>query len=176
MPGALAEVGSITLREEHDLLASADGQEAIARGLFEGLAAYFETRPLAARIGPEAESPGDHPEPRTGVGPPFVAPAAGSPELRLRLTNTGTAAWPSGMAIVAGWEATELPYLPQPPAELVALDPEVPALEPGESVVVSVDLPAPPEGRAVAWVGLRAGSDLLADSGSPALQVSSQPD
>ncbi len=51
MPGALSEVGSITLREEHDLLATAEGQDAIAGGLFDGLVEYLGRRQVAARVG-----------------------------------------------------------------------------------------------------------------------------
>ena len=175
MPGALAEVGSINLRDEHDLLASADGQDAVAAGLFEGLVAHFGARDLAARIGFENEVPGDRPDELDGLGPPFDAPVLESP-VRLRLTNTGTEPWPDGMALVIGWEVTDLPYLPQPPNALVPLGNEIPALAPGESVVVEATLPAAPSGRSVAWIGLQAGNDLLADAGSPALQLSSRPD
>ena len=175
MPGALAEVGSINLLEEHDLLASAEGQDAIAAGLFEGLADHFGARPLAARIGLEGEAPGERPEALQGTGPPFVAPPLQAP-LRLRLTNTGTETWPAGMSLVAGWEVTDLPYLPQPPDDLVRLGNEIPALAPGESVVVEAALPAAAAERSVAWIGLRHGNDLLAEAGSPPLQLSSQPD
>ncbi len=49
---------------------------------------------------------------------------------------------------------------------------EIPALAPGESVVVSVDLPPGPDGgRSVAWISLRDGNVTLADLGSPALQL-----
>jgi N-acetylmuramoyl-L-alanine amidase len=175
MPSALAEVGSINLLEEHDLLASAAGQDAIAAGLFEGIAGHLGARPLAARIGLDGEAPGERPEALDGTGPPFVAPAAPSP-LRLRLTNTGTQPWPAGMSLVAGWEMTDLPYLGQPPDDLVPVGNEIPALSPGESVVVEAGLPAAPAEPAVAWIGLRDGNDLLADAGSPPLQLSSQPD
>ena len=44
MPSALDEVGSISLRAEHDLLASDAGQDAVAAGLFDGLTDYFGSR------------------------------------------------------------------------------------------------------------------------------------
>ena len=40
MPVVLYEVGSITLRAEHDLLASEAGQQTVAAGLFDGLASF----------------------------------------------------------------------------------------------------------------------------------------
>ena len=175
MPGALAEVGSINLLEEHDLLASAEGQEAVAAGLFDGLARHLGARPLAARIGLETETPGERPEALDGTGPPFVASPLTAP-LRLRLTNTGIEPWPAGMSLVAGWEMTELPYLGQPPSGLVPLGNDIPTLAPGESVVVEAVLPAVPAERSVAWIGLRGGNGLLAEAGSPPLQLSSQPD
>ena len=51
MPVVLSEVGSITLRSEHDLLASPRGQQAVAEGLLDGIAGFFAERELAARIG-----------------------------------------------------------------------------------------------------------------------------
>jgi N-acetylmuramoyl-L-alanine amidase len=176
MPGALAEVGSITLRQEHDLLASPAGQDAVAAGLFDGLVAYFGSRALAGRIAPAEEVPGERPQAAEGDGPPFRAATAAAGVLRLRITNTGTAGWPVGMSLAAGWGQTELPYLPQPPGDLVALDADLPRLAPGESVVVVVELPRAPAGQAVVWVGLRSGADLLTDTGSPPFQLTSAPD
>ena len=49
MPGTLSEVGSISLRAEQDLLSTAAGQAAAARGVYDGLAAYLGTRPQAVR-------------------------------------------------------------------------------------------------------------------------------
>jgi hypothetical protein len=55
------------------------------------------------------------------------------------------------------------------------LEVEIPALAPGESVLVSVQLPAAPAGgRAVAWISLRDGTATLADRGSPALQLATE--
>jgi hypothetical protein len=95
--------------------------------------------------------------------------------LRLRLTNTGTAEWPEGAGLVAGWESTDAPYLAHAPEDLAPLDIEIPALAPGESVLVAVELPRPPgNGRAVAWISLMDGSATLADRGSPALQLATR--
>lgn len=174
MPSALAEVGSISLRPEHDLLASAAGQDAVARGLFDGLLAHFGDRELAGRIGVAGETAWLAPEAVDGNGPPFWPPVAPDGRLELRLTNTGTADWPAGMELVAGWEAADRPYLAQAPDDLESLDVDVPSLAPGESLVVTVQLPPPPSGaRAVAWISLRDGEATLADVGSPALQLSS---
>ena len=175
MPVALAEVGSITLREEHDLLATPAGQDAVASGLFDGLAAFFGDREFAARIGLAGSVPGDSPEPVDGDGPPFWASLVPDGPLELRLTNTGTAAWPSEVRLVAGWEVSDEPYLARPPQGLEPLATDVPALAPGESVVVSVELPVAPAGRALAWISLESGDATTADGGSPALQLASQP-
>jgi N-acetylmuramoyl-L-alanine amidase len=176
MPGALSEVGSINLRDEHDLLASPGGQDAVAAGLFDGLSGFFASRDLAARIAPEGEMPGAAPEPIPGDGPPYwPAPAPDGP-VRLRLTNTGTEAWPAGVELVAGWEETELPYLAAAPGDLEPLAVEVPDLGPGESVVLEVLLPAAASGRSVAWITLRSGGVPLSDVGSPPLQLSTGAD
>lgn len=173
MPVVLAEVGSITLRQEHDLLVDAAGQAAVAAGLHDGLAAFLGQRELAGRIG-LADVGTTVPEPVEGTGPPFWPPVAPEGQFRLRLTNTGTEAWPSGAELVAGWEPSEQPYLARAPARLQPLAVDVPALSPGESVVVSVALPEATGGRALAWISLRAGEATLADRGSPALQLSSE--
>ena len=171
MPGALSEVGSITLREEHDLLATAEGQEAIAGGLFDGLVDYLGQRQAAGRIGLADEVPGTLLPELSGSGPLFEARPGPDGPVELRLTNTGTEAWPSGMHLVAGWEASDLPYLPAAPGDLAQLGVAVPSLGPGESVVVVVDLPEPPVGRALAWIGLS--SPDFANLGSAALQLRS---
>jgi len=172
MPSALAEVGSITLREEHDLLVGAEGQAAVAQGLFDGLAAYFGARELAGRIALADVPIGAAPEAVDGDGPPFWPPVLPDEALELRLTNTGTAAWPEGAELVAGWGLTDQPYLARAPDELAPVEVEIPALAPGESVLVSVQLPsAPAGGRAVGWISIRDGSATLADRGSPALQL-----
>jgi len=173
MPVVLAEVGSITLRAEHDLLATADGQESVAAGLFEGLAAYFADRPLAARIALADAAPGDVPQAVAGTGPPFWPPVVDPSALELRLTNTGTSRWPAGLELVAGWEATAEPYLRNAPTGMTVVGLEIPALSVGESFLMQVALPqAPPSGRGLAWISLRNGQTTLAEAGSPALQVS----
>jgi len=174
MPVVLAEVGSITLRAEHDLLASAEGQESVAAGLFDGLAAYFADRPFSGRVALAAAEPGGVPEAVAGTGPPFWAPVVDPSAVELRLTNTGTSRWPRGVELVFGWEATDQPYLGAAPASLTPLGEEIPALGPGESVSLRVALPSPQTRRAVAWFSLRSGQTILAEAGSPALQLSTQ--
>ncbi|MDQ4035972.1 MAG: N-acetylmuramoyl-L-alanine amidase [Chloroflexota bacterium] len=173
MPVVLTEVGSITLRSEHDLLASAVGQDAVATGLFDGVAAFLGERELAARIG-LAEGTDDRPRLVEGDGPPFRPPAVPEGPIALRLTNNGTQAWPSGGRLVAGWEASEQPYLARAPDDLDALHAEVPPLAPGESVVVTVELPPAPSGGGLAWISLRMNGATIADRGSPALQLYSK--
>ena len=174
MPVVLSEVGSITLRQEHDLLVSDEGQAAVAAGLFDGLAAYFGARELAGRIGLADAEPGSVPQAVDGNGPPFWPAMAPQGRLVLRLTNTGSASWPADFDLVAGWEATDQPYLARAPEPLESLGVEIPPLGPGESVVVSVDLPPPPDApRAVAWISLGDGNATLADRGLPALQLGS---
>ena len=173
MPAALSEVGSISMRVEHDLLASDAGQQAVADGLFDGFAEYFAERPLAARIALADDPSLDIPEPVPGTGPMFWPQVVPDGPIQLRLTNTGTESWPDRSGLVASWEATEMPYLARPPEDLEPIDAEIPALAPGESVVVTVDLPPnSSEGRSVAWISLLAGRATLADRGSPALQLS----
>jgi N-acetylmuramoyl-L-alanine amidase len=176
MPGILSEVGSVSLEAESELLSTPAGYHAAATGIFDGLAHYFATRPLAARIDalvPGGEA-GAQPTPVAGDGPPFwpaVAPTDG--QLPLRLTNTGSEPWPSGMRLEGGWGATSMPYLAAPPASLAPLDATVPALQPGESVELGVALPAAPAGgRQVAWITLT-GPDgtALTERGSPPLQL-----
>jgi N-acetylmuramoyl-L-alanine amidase len=174
MPVVLSEVGSITLRQEHDLLVSPEGQSAVARGIVDGLAAFLGDRPMAARIGLADKEHGWVPDEAPGAGPPFWPEVAPEGPFEFRVTNTGTAPWPAGMTLVAGWGTTDEPYLASAPQELSDLDIEVPPLAPGESVIVPVDLPPPPAAsRAVAWISLSAGGSTLADDGSPALQLGS---
>ncbi|MGI8829066.1 MAG: N-acetylmuramoyl-L-alanine amidase family protein [Candidatus Limnocylindria bacterium] len=175
MPVVLAEVGSITLRAEHDLLATADGQAAVADGLHDGLAAFFAQRELAARIGLADGSAGAAPPITDGDGPPFWAPLAPDGAVRLRITNTGTADWAAGAQLVSGWEISDEPYLYAAPDDVRPLAAALPALAPGESVEVDVDLGvAPGPGRALAWISLSVGNDVMSDHGSPALQLASR--
>jgi N-acetylmuramoyl-L-alanine amidase len=173
MPTILSEVGSITLRDEHDLLASAAGQDAVASGLFAGLVDYFGQREQAVRIGLEEMEVGAVPDPVAGDGPPYLAwPAPDLGAWRIRLTNTGTQPVAEGGRILAGWEASDAPYLYLPPAALVEVGAPLPAMAPGESVVLTVELPDPPQAdRALAWISLGTGASTLADIGSPALQL-----
>jgi hypothetical protein len=177
VPAVLTEVGSITLAAEHDLLLSPRGQAAAAQGIASGLSAYFADRPLAVRFDallPGGEA-GSVPTAVEGSGPPFWAPdlpadrvAAGLP---LRLTNTGTTAWPSGLAVLAGWGPSDEPYLRQAPEALSDLGVAVPALAPGESVVVLVPLSSPAGGGGTLWVTLGGVGVPLSDLGSPPLQL-----
>ena len=171
MPTVLAEVGSITLRAEHDLLASAAGQEAVAAGLFDGLVEFFAQRDHAARIGLDGEPVARPPAAVDGDGPPFWAPAVADDRVRIRVTNTGHAAIPAGAQLVAGWAVSTEPYLRAAPPDLAPLSSSLPRLEPGEAVAVEVQL-APPAGeRALAWISLESESTRLDLLGSPALQV-----
>jgi N-acetylmuramoyl-L-alanine amidase len=174
MPTVLAEVGSITLRAEHDLLASPAGHSAVADGLYAGLAEFFARREVAARIGLEGGAPGTPPDAVPGDGPPFWAPAAPSGPIRLRVTNTGTRAIDTGAQLVAGWEPSEQPYLAAPPVELAPIGAPLPALQPGESIVVEAVLPDAPAGsRRLAWISLLVEGATLSELGSPALQLAS---
>ncbi|MFN2484856.1 MAG: hypothetical protein ABR509_08005, partial [Candidatus Limnocylindria bacterium] len=110
-----------------------------------------------------------------GDGPPFVAPmvdrADVSRPLSLRLTNTGTAAWPRGTELAAGWDATEEPYLVVAPS-LQFLDVDVPALGVGEAVDLAVRVPPPDSAvRNVLWLTLVSSGRSLADLGSPPLEL-----
>jgi N-acetylmuramoyl-L-alanine amidase len=177
LPAVLTEVGSITLAAEQDLLLSPNGQAAAAEGIASALEAYFGDRPLAARF--DALLPGGEagtvPPAVDGTGPPFWAPelpgdllAAGLP---VRLTNTGTAPWPSGLVVRAGWGASDEPYLRQAPDVLGELPLEVPPLAPGESVLIVVQLASGASGAESLWLTLAAGEMLLSDLGSPPLQL-----
>ncbi len=173
MPVVLSEVGSITLRAEHDLLASDRGQDAVAAGLFDGLAAFFTDREIAARIALADAEPGERPDPVPGDGPPYWPPTVADGPVEVRLTNTGTRAWPSETRLVAGWSETDEPYLARPPDDMSPLPAVIPALRPGESTTVVIELPPPPTGpRSVAWISLLVDGATAADRGSPALQLS----
>ncbi|MGZ6298879.1 MAG: N-acetylmuramoyl-L-alanine amidase [Candidatus Limnocylindria bacterium] len=180
MPAVLTEVGSITLAAEQDLLLSASGQAAAAAGIASALGSYFADRPLAVRF--DALIPqGDAGLVATAVagdGPPFWAPSIPradlAPGLPLRLTNTGTQPWPAGLHLAAGWQASSEPYLRQPPDQLNDLDVVVPALAPGESVVLRVPMNVPAGDRAMVWITLRNGDVSLSDLGSAPLQLSTE--
>ena len=174
MPSILAEVGSITLRAEQDLLASPPGQRAAAEGIFAALAAHFAARPLAASyLLPEIEpSAGTVPPPVEGDGPPFWLPEAISDEVLVRVVNSGTQAWPAGMRLLGGWQESDQPYLRISPAALDPLLAEpLPALAPGEAIDVRVTLPASGSARGVAWITVAGDMGPLTMLGSPPLQV-----
>jgi N-acetylmuramoyl-L-alanine amidase len=179
MPSILTEVGSITLRAEQNLLSSDEGQRAAAEGIYAALAEHFAGRPLAVSyLLPELEpTSGAVPSPVDGDGPPFWLPMARGGDLLVRLTNTGSQAWPAGLHLLVGWEESDQPYLRLPPAALQPLPNDVPALAPGEAVEVRVPLPAAATGtaRGVAWVTLAGAGGPLSDLGSPPLQVATGP-
>lgn len=181
MPAILTEVGFITQPAEQDLLLSPAGQAAAAQGIATALAAYFADRPLAVRF--DALLPGGSaglaPQAVPGGGPPFWAPVLDAHALSagtaFRLTNTGTQTWPAGLSLLAGWVASDDPYLRLAPETLVPLEVDVPVLLPGQSVELRLPL-APPAGtaRQIAWITLADGASSLADLGSPPLQVATE--
>jgi N-acetylmuramoyl-L-alanine amidase len=178
MPGALTEVGSINLAAEQDLLGSAAGQAAAAQGIERGLAAYFGGRARAVRYdalvtGADA---GTVPDPVAGLGPPFWIPTLDrtvlSAGLPIRVTNTGTEPWLAGLSLLAGWGATDQPYLRRPPDGLERVNVDVPSLAPGESVDLLLRLTDPTSaGRSVLWVTLADADGAWTVLGSPPLQL-----
>jgi N-acetylmuramoyl-L-alanine amidase len=177
MPVILTEAGSITLAAEHDLLLSPEGQVAAAQGIANGLVGYFANRPLAVRLDaliPGGEA-GSVPSVVGDSGPPFWAPSVGLPELSqgilVRLTNTGTDAWPAGLKVLTGWGPSDEPYLRQPPDTVAALGVEVPPLAPGESVVVLVQGEIPAGEAGLLWITLATGNQAFSDLGSAPLQL-----
>ena len=177
MPAILTEVGSVTLAAEHDLLLSPEGQSAAAQGIANGLDRYFADRPLAVRF--DALVPGGEagrmPTAVGEGGPPFWATAIGLPELShgipVRLTNTGTDAWPAGLRVRSGWQPSDEPYLRQPPDVVGDLGIEIPPLAPGESVVVIVNEEVPAGGAGLLWITLANGDATFSDLGSAPLQL-----
>jgi N-acetylmuramoyl-L-alanine amidase len=177
MPAILAEVGSVSLEAEATRLATDAGRQAAATGVYDGIVAYLANRPLAARLdallpGGEAGQP---PAEMAGSGPPFWAPVLSGVQLRVRLTNTGTATWPSGFTLAAGWAASQMPYLATLPGKLERLQGSVPALDPGASLELEVTLPAAGMGRQVAWITLvDASGTPLTNLGVAPLQLATQ--
>jgi N-acetylmuramoyl-L-alanine amidase len=172
MPAVLAEVGSMSLDAEADLLATPAAHETIAAALGEALVTWFGERETAGRLDLALPGGRDPPAPVPGTGPPYrptrVEP--GEP-LPVTVTNTGLSAWPAGSELLFGWQPTNDPYLARPP-ELSVLEVDLPALEPGASVWLALELPpAPVDGRSVGWLTIRAGDAVLAETGNPALQV-----
>jgi hypothetical protein len=172
MPAVLAEVGSMSLAAEADLLATPEAQEAIAAALGEALVTWFAERGPAARLELAAPGGNDPPEPIPGTGPPYWPPGVEADEaLPVTITNTGLTSWPSGAEVLVGWQATDEPYLARPPA-LDALDVALPPLEPGASVTLALELPTPPQGvGAVGWLTVGLDGGVLSETGSPALQI-----
>jgi N-acetylmuramoyl-L-alanine amidase len=178
MPSILTEVGSITLHAEQNLLASPEGQRAAAAGVYAALAEHFAGRTLAASyLMPGLEAAGSVPPPVDGDGPPFWLPVVSGDQLLLRLTNTGTDAWPAGLQLLGGWEASDQPYLRLRPSSMEPLLDDVPALASGESVDVRLPLSEIAGGpaRGVAWITLATGEAALTDLGSPPLQLATGP-
>lgn len=181
MPAVLTEVGSITLPAEQDLLLSPAGQTAAAQGIAAALGSYFGERQLAVRYDAlvEGGSAGVTPAVAPGNGPLFWAPVASQGALTagtaIRLTNTGSAAWPAGVRLEAGWVASQDPYLRQAPEGLATVAEGIPTLAPGESIVLRVPLAVPPGSeRRVAWITLATATASLTDLGSPPLQVATR--
>ena len=173
MPAILVEVGTITLPAEHELLLSEAGLQAAARGMFDGLAAWFSDRELAGRVALAAVETGRLPGAVPGEGSPFRAERLPDGPLALRITNTGSRAWEAGGRLLAATVASDAPYLYGVPADVAPIGPELPALAQGESVVVALAEGERPEGSGLAWFSLSIGSENLADHGSPALQLRS---
>jgi N-acetylmuramoyl-L-alanine amidase len=178
MPGALTEVGSINLAAEQDLLESPAGQAAAAQGIEKGLAAYFSDRRRSVRYDAllTGGAGGNVPDPVAGLGPPFWIPTLErgtlSSGVSIRLSNTGTQAWPAGLSLLAGWGATDQPFLRQPPPGLQRLDVQVPPLAPGEAVELHLPLTAPAStGRSVLWLSLADADAAWTVLGSPPLQL-----
>ncbi len=178
MPAILTEVGSINLAAEQDLLLSAAGQAAIAGGIAKAISAYLADRPLGVRYdalvsGGEA---GTVPAAVPGLGPPYWIPSADAASLSsglgVRLTNTGSRAWPAGLSLLVGWEATDQPYLRRAPDSLARQALTVPVLAPGESVELRLPI-EPPTGaaRTVAWITLAQGAAALTELGVAPLQL-----
>jgi N-acetylmuramoyl-L-alanine amidase len=178
MPAILTEVGSINLAAEQDLLLSTAGQAAIASGIAKAIGAYLADRPLAARYDAllSGGDAGTDPVALPGLGPPYwipsVSAASLSAGLGVRLTNTGSRAWPPALSLLVGWEETEQPYLRRAPVSLTRLAVTIPTLAPGESVELRLPI-APPSSaaRTVAWITLAQGDAALTDLGVAPLQL-----
>jgi N-acetylmuramoyl-L-alanine amidase len=175
MPAVLAEVGSMSLEVEGELLAMQQGQQVVAEGLLVAITAFIGERSLAVRYDVEIDGgqAGDAPEVLPGDGPPFWVPSisAGEPVV-LTLTNTGNEAWPDEIQLLGGVEPSADPYLASAPARLEPLDAEIPPLAPGESVEVLVLLPEPvSDERHIGWLTLSGGGRSFTALGSPPLQL-----
>jgi N-acetylmuramoyl-L-alanine amidase len=179
LPGVLSEVGSMSLEAESEVLASDTGRIAIARGIYDGLRGYLADRPLAVRYDALVDGGGAGliPTPAAGVGPPFWAaelPAeARQGGFELRLTNTGTAAWPQGLQLLVGATTSEAPYLASAPDDLQTTGVTVPTLAPGESVVLHLEgiFASTDAAREIGWITVSGPSGPWTDLGSAALQL-----
>ena len=175
MPAVLTEVGSITHRAEQDLLASEPGQRAAAQGIFDALQGFFADRPAGAsyHLAALELTPVTPPIAQAGDGPMFWAPVAPAGPLTIRLTNTGTEAWPAGLTLLGGWETSDQPYLRVPPETLdTLLDGPLPALAPGESVDVLVTVRGGgSDAHGLAWITLADDDRAWTELGIPPLQV-----
>ena len=178
LPAVLAEVGSISLEAESELLAEQAGRRAVADGLYAGIRDWLGQRQLAVRY--DALLPGGEAgstlEAIPGEGPPFAVTTLHGTDLvdgalPLRLTNTGQRTWGNGLELLAGWERSNAPYLAHAPVALDSTGLAIPALEPGESVLVHVPLELPDEGRSILWLTLSESGEPLTERGSPALQL-----
>ena len=100
-----------------------------------------------------------------------MLPAGGS--VTLRLTNTGASIWPAGVRLVSGWQASAGPYLAAAPAHLQPSDVQVPALKPGESVELNIQLAVPSaSAHQVGWITLvTAEGTPFTSYGSPPMQL-----
>ena len=116
----LTEVGSITLRQEQNLLASPPGQAGGGGWHLHGPGTLLQQSTAGGRLHPAraAAGAGDGSAPLAGDGPMYWPPTAAGDELLVRLTNTGSQAWPAGLHLDGAWQATEQPYLRVPPKEL----------------------------------------------------------
>jgi N-acetylmuramoyl-L-alanine amidase len=183
LPSALAEVGSMSLEAESELLASGEGRRTVAAALYEAVRDWLGQRTLGVRY--DALLPGGEagltPEAAAGEGPPFVAAEIREADLAdgalpLRLTNTGSDDWGAGMQLLVGWSPSDAPYLADAPADLAPLAIEVPSLAPGESVRLAVPLELPEGARHLAWITLAdAAGTPLTDRGYPPLQLAHTP-
>ncbi|MEO6059410.1 MAG: N-acetylmuramoyl-L-alanine amidase [Candidatus Limnocylindria bacterium] len=181
MPGVLTEVGSITLAAEHDLLGTAVGQAAAAEGIFDGLADYLANRPISVRYDAliPGGSAGGVAEAVDGLGPPYWAVSLDGLKLPdglpIRLTNTGTTAWPTGLQLMGGWSATDQPYLRSAPEAIESLGAIVPPLGPGESVELRLPLAIPDlAGPQVLWISVSGTNGTWTDLGVAPLQLTFQ--
>jgi hypothetical protein len=136
-------------------------------GLFDGLRDYFGARTIAGRVELADVPAGVAPQPVPGDGPMFWAPAVPDGPIEVRVTNTGAEAWPAGSRIEAGWETSDAPYLPRPPADLQPTGPEIRPSARGVGPHPDRVAPAARRGSCVGMDLAIGRSCILADRGSP---------